>query len=142
VWRGQRGTLFATWPAPLDHDACFAEAGFRHFCDTDDAWDAEFDELLERVLTALGKCGATTAKNPSEKLARAAHDDRFEPCRIELGAPARALLCTSDGHPIVWVWLRDDSLDAWNDALGAADRPTEETSLKWDRLLPVRLDAG
>jgi hypothetical protein len=142
AWRGQKGTLFGVWPAPLDHDACFAEAGFKDFRDTDDAWEEEFEALLQRLVAAFARCGPTTSKRPAEVLARAARDDRFEPCVVELGAPPRALLSTSDGHPIVWIWLRDDAAEVWGEALGLAGLPTVETALTWQRLLPLRLDQG
>ncbi len=38
-------------------------------------------------------------------LVAAARDDNVPPCVVEIGAPVQAVVRTSDGHPLLWVWI-------------------------------------
>lgn len=50
----------------------------------------------------------------------------------------RAALFTSDGHPIVWVWLEDTLEASWPAiaAEAAGSWPSSELTLAWDPLVP------
>ena len=154
--------MIAIWPEPVDHDECFTRAGFRGFADSDETWNSQFQVLLDRVVQWLSSYGSPVVSGgevappgpvhrllgkkapvlrPSERLALVAHDDQFGPCSVRFGAPARAVACTTDGHPIVWVWLRDtdgERESAQLDAL-SKDKPLVETRLDWDPLGPPTL---
>lgn len=156
------GSLFALWPEPVGHDACFEEAGFGRFDDSDDAWDADFERLIEAVLATLGTHGDPVGPAPGERpvwtrslvdrllrrkppelhlpehLALAAGDDQFDPVLVTFGAPASAAIFVADGHPIVWVWIHEKEKGRWDEHLKsiAAGREIAQTTLTWDVLLP------
>ena len=144
---------FALWPEPVDHDRCFAEAGFSAFADTDDDWDADFDAFIERVLGVLSRCGEpeVLAGEPPvrpigwfrkeegtlrDTVACAATSDEFPPCWVGFGDPPAAHLVTSDGHPLLWIY--PGTLDV-GDVLAAAagDREVARTELDWSVLVPA-----
>ena len=50
--------LLAIWPAPVNHDVCFKEAGFSLFGDNDADWDQAAERLLARVVGILSRHGA------------------------------------------------------------------------------------
>jgi hypothetical protein len=157
------GDLFAVWPEPVDADGCFEEAGFNGFADSDESWDAEFETILQGVLATFQAHGSpiVTGDPPvlslldrldallfrkrvpelrlSQWLALVTSNDNFTPCRVDFGAPVRASVFVSDGHPIVWIWLHESVSSVWQDHLNtlAAGRNIIETTLRWDRLLPV-----
>ncbi len=158
------GALFAVWPEPVNADACFTAAGFERFDDPDDAWDAEFVSLLQRVVETFGQYGSpriigqrpvwkrslkdrllgrpTPEPALHEHLALVAGNDQLDPVRVEFSAPVRAAIFVSDGHPIVWSWLHASIIAAWQEHLLriCEDRPRAETSLTWEHLLPQRLE--
>ena len=159
---GEPGRLLALWPAPLDHDACFEQAGFDSFADTDAAWDADFAILIEDMLAILGTYGSPVvtgepiarrpfigrlvrkraAKFPlSEQLSLVAHDDQFAPCHMEFGTPVQAAVHVSDGHPILWLWLNQGVASGWPGHLNSVARGRKliETALRWSFLLPASL---
>jgi hypothetical protein len=158
-WHDQIGRLFAVWPEPVDHDACFQAAGFGRFDDTGASWDSEFRRILDGALGTLASYGAPDLGGPEaagsaslldrllrrtrpapslrERVEIAATDDNL-PCWLEHGAPPRALLLVSDGHPILWIWLATEVADDWPRHLAALAAPTEtvETTLTWEHLVP------
>lgn len=151
-WRGARGELFALWPEPVDHDVCFRDAGFTAFADTDESWDVDFSALIERLLGRFARYGASTvrgeaprqtgdASSPILRLVVAAENDGFPPCFVSFGSPLRAVVMTSAGHPILWVWLEERVASDWSEHLAALGRDHEvvETALRWEVLLPRNL---
>jgi hypothetical protein len=152
---GTTGTLFALWPEPVGHDACFQAAGFRAFEDSDAQWDAEFDRVAERLVAeltaaagapvdaapAMARAGrwpvvSERRLDPVEHLAAAAKDDQWPPCRLEFGSPVAAVITTRDGHPMFWIWLALDLAALWRESLRrvASQRLAVETSLRWSCL--------
>ena len=49
--------VVAVWPAPVDADACFRDAGFADFADSDDTWDRQWQEVIERAFRSLEPLG-------------------------------------------------------------------------------------
>ena len=49
--------VMAVWPAPMDADFCFSEAGFADFEDSDDTWDQQWREVIERAFLMLERFG-------------------------------------------------------------------------------------
>jgi hypothetical protein len=159
TFRDEPGRLFALLPSPVDHDACFERAGFSDFADSTDEWDADFRDVLDRLVGSLLSQGPVTVDgaraaepgflglrlglksppdDPAGRLVLAASDDQFGPCCAYFGAPARAAVFTDDGHSIVWVWLRENLEDQWPKVLCAAagTLPVVETKLRWEALGP------
>jgi hypothetical protein len=159
VWSGQTGRLFAVWPAPVNHDVCFKAAGFDDFADSDEAWHMQFQSALDRAVASLSSHGAAlvtrgeaaalgfidrllrkkaTAARAAKRLGLAAYDDQFGTCCVQFGTPVRAIACTTNGHPIVWIWLGDSVTDSWSATLHAfgQDRPVAEANLNWEHLGP------
>jgi hypothetical protein len=54
---GRFPQVLAIWPAPLDADACFTDAGFHDFADSDEAWDQDWRGFVARVLGQLEQFG-------------------------------------------------------------------------------------
>lgn len=146
-WAPASGRLCAIWPSPVDHDACFAAAGFSDFGDTDEAWDAEFAEVVEKTLAALGETGKpalTEGEYPLDRgrprvsfrdaLIAASRDDNFNPCVVSFGEPVVASVRTSDGHPILWIWIAAGAIDALLPRI-AASRELRQMALEWEKLL-------
>lgn len=82
--------------------------------------------------------------SPVAALKSAVHDDSaLEFASVEFGRiPGRcdAIAFASDGHPIFWIWLRDDVKEEWP-ALSqavAGNLPCTDVSIAWDSLLPPR----
>ena len=142
-----RWEQFALWPEPVDHDECFATAGFTAFADSDATWDAEFETLLSSLIESLGSHGSPhlvrgetpEGATPSvvTSLLCAATDDQFQPCIVSFGSPAQAQLKASDGHPVLWLRLMPGL--AFQPLLQAvaAGRPTKRTVLDWSALSPA-----
>src|ERR1700693_5711314 len=70
-WIEPSGTLLAIWPSPVDHDVCFANAGFSEFADSDEPYDAEWKQMLERLLDALARFGEMRLENKDRPRLRA-----------------------------------------------------------------------
>src|SRR5690349_18382755 len=70
-WRDQDGELFAIWPDPIDHDACFEAADFEGFADTGDGWDEDYQQLVERVVGTLARFGAPALVRDASPLSAA-----------------------------------------------------------------------
>lgn len=156
----QQGLLFSVWPEPIDADDCFKDAGFERFEDSDAAWDADFTDLVERAVATFGRYGMcdhreppilasvrnrwlhrTTTLGPTEHLDQVANDDRLPPCHLAFGAPPRASIFASDGHPLLWIWLHREVAGDWHAHLAAlaGSRQLIESSLQWESLLPKAL---
>ena len=130
------GRILVLWPAPVDHDECFARAGFLDFADTTDAWHAGFADLVAALCRFLGRggharlvsgdyprahgIGHTLARllghpsaiaTPENAIIAAALDDNFSPCVVHFGEPARAALRSGGGHPLLWTWSPRDGFD-------------------------------
>jgi len=157
------GWLFALWPEPINHDACFKAAGVEQFGDPDPLWDSDLQSLNERVVSTLSGHGdprvvsgdqpvkasflarllerERRALDPSEHLALVMHDDQFRPCRVDFGPTPRDAALASDGHAIVWIWLHESVAETWQQVLQelAAYRDVGPKTLKWDCLLPESL---
>lgn len=159
-WTPGSGRVLAIWPAPIDHDACFAAAGFVDFADSNPGWDAEFRDLLRSLLHFLERTGQArlqTGEYPAERgafawlahwvgppratpnlddaLLAAARDDRFPPCVVQFGDPVRASVRSSSGHPLLWVWSAPGGPDREQLLSSVAgDRPVVNTPLDWNAL--------
>jgi hypothetical protein len=135
AWCAGGGRLLAVWPAPVDHDACFLDAGFSDFADTDEEWERQVARLIDALMAGLGTCGPARMRS-GEGLLASARDDNVPACVVEFGSPAAAALRTSDGHPIFWIWLGGSTLDV--EALlrtVAFGTRLQRTSLQWDKLV-------
>jgi hypothetical protein len=158
-WRDELGVGAAMCPSPVDHDACLRSAGFADFADCDDAWHQDFTTLLDDVVSLLSRFGAAVVHglepvpaswwdrvlrrrappwSPASRLELAASDDQFGTCGVEFGDPVRAAACTSDGHPIIWAWIRAGVDGGWPAYLAplARGRPFLETALDLSTLGP------
>ena len=119
-------TSFALWPAPVNRDACFEQAGFTDFADADTAWEAKSEELLNRVLARLAQYGRHTLESAPlqhrqgllgilrnrqdlplrEQVLWPMLDDSLPECVVKFGADAE--LRTGHGHMIYWITLPTD----------------------------------
>jgi hypothetical protein len=147
AWRPSAWRLWALWPSPIDHDSCFAEAGFSDFGDSDEAWNTAFAALLEEVLICLNRYGEPRlleGEQPTERgrprrtlgdaLLAAATDDNFPACFVGFGSRTQALLRTSDGHPVLWVASSSDVLESLL-AVAASYGGARRQTLDWRKLL-------
>jgi len=77
----------------------------------------------------------------SEQVALVAGTDQVAPCQVDFGAPMRASLHVSDGHPILWIWLHEAVAGDWPDHLNTVACGTRviETTLQWEVVLPGSL---
>ena len=144
---------WALWPDPVDHDLCFAEAGFKGFADSDEQWDADFSMLIDDLMTCLSrvgdpvllsgiqpvqKIGWLRKKTASlqESIEYAATTDGLPPCCVGFGQPPGAQLIASDGHPLFWLYLRPPLIFQEVLESVAGDRKVMETDLDWSILTP------
>ena len=146
AWATPGWKLWAVWPSPIDHDGCFAAAGFRDFADSDDDWWSDFRDLVERLLDSLesDRLALVSGQYPVEHgrvrpslvdaLVAAATDDNFEPCVVGAGAPPDRALRTSDGHPIVWINQLSGDITALL-SKAARGRDCANLQLAWQHLL-------
>jgi hypothetical protein len=157
--------LLALWPAPVNPDACFEEAGFTDFGDNDDAWDAASSALIDRLLAALAAHDAPRLLSPPLRQGRNWHRRLLAALRLGAGADAALPLKTQiempmqwdslprcqiafgdrgvalhagDGHVLFWVVLPgSDVRDAAAFVcLAAGALPVVQTALHWECLLP------
>ncbi len=150
--------LLAIWPAPVNHDACFKEAGFTLFDDNGEAWEQSAEELLQGLLAALSRWGeARLASKPLRDdppwYLRPFRDgqelplvqqalwpmlsDSLPSFRAQFGRSGAALQ-TGDGHFLLWVSLPETGPDAFEFVHGLAGPwPVVETRLRWAALLPA-----
>ena len=136
AWAPGLGRVLAIWPAPIDQDACFAAAGFRDFADSNPRWDVEFTDLLRSLVHFLERTGrARATPKLFDALVAAARDDQFPPCVVQFGDPVQAIIRTSNGHPLFWVWTSGIGPErAQLLASVAGDRPVVNTRLDWNAL--------
>jgi len=136
VWAPEHGRVFVVWPAPVDHDACLAEAGFSDFADSTEHWAAEFMDLTRSLVEFLaGVVGGRAPPKLAAGLVAAARADDVPPCVVHLGTPAQAAVRTSNGHPLLWVWTGRAGVE--REALLASvarGRPVVHTTLDWKSL--------
>ncbi len=149
----------ALWPTPIDADACFEEAGFAEFADSDAEWDAGFEQLGALLVETVGRLAgpaqplppppptrawfglrrvARPAPTALEALLEAAHDDNRGRVTACFGSPARAALTTADGHPIWWLHAAPElaGLPEAVRAACAARYPVARRPLPWTTLSP------
>ena len=153
VWMKRGCELYAIWPAPVNHDACFENAGFHDFADTDDTWYAEFATILQAMIDQLETLGQSTirqgikfrrpllaqlckpAKDPAllDQLIASTFDDNFPACIITFGTPPIATLRTGEGHEIIWLMVEAHAhVDVEALAAHATEgRPLYQTNLTW-----------
>lgn len=150
--------LLAVWPAPVNHDVCFKEAGFTLFGDNDEDWDKAAEDLLRRVLDSLSRFGtekylSEPLKNnppwylrlfrPAQKLPLQQqallpmHWDSLSSCHVQFGNNGAALW-TGNGHFLLWISLPNAGPDASEFVKSIAGPwPVVETKLRWAILLPM-----
>ena len=158
-------TLHAIWPSSVDFDACFAEAGFEDFADSDSNWDANWKTLVRRVLSTLSQYGDPVIRNPVTAIIRtsiwdrirsgrlreseddltlvqqivlATTDSQFGQAVVNFGEKPDLTLICGDGHPIFWL-LEDEATDwSFTDLVDAisVDCHQQRRSLQWQHLIP------
>ena len=146
-WSPELWRVWAIWPSPVDHDLCFKAAGFDDFADTDEAWNSEFATFVGGMLGQLETAGrpklasgeypvdqGRVRQSLADALVAASRDDNFRPCTVTFGEPARALIRTSDGHPLLWIALAEGDA-AKMVAAAAGNRDVREQNLDWEKLL-------
>jgi hypothetical protein len=150
--------LLAIWPAPVNHDACFEQAGFTLFGDNDAQWDQAAEGLLRRVLEKLGRYGDPKLEsrplrnNPPwylrpfvtgrelplpEQALWPMQWDSLPDFRVRFGEKGAALR-TGSGHFLLWVTLPDAGPEAGGFVSEVAEPwAVLETKLRWTTLLPA-----
>jgi hypothetical protein len=150
--------LLAIWPAPVNHDVCFKEAGFSLFGDNDAAWDQAAERLLGRVLEILSRyghpklVGKQLRDNPPwylfpfrairelpllEQALLSMHLDSLPQFHTRFGEGGAALR-TGSGHFLLWITLPDGGEQAFDIVREAAEPwPICGTALRWAILLPT-----
>jgi hypothetical protein len=152
----QNHQLLALWPAPVNPDECFKEAGFTDFEDADAVWDGKASDLLARVVSALEAYGPAmltsmpiTSQVPwilrpfrspkplplLEQLEMPMHWDSLPSCLVTFGS-AGASLRTGNGHVLMWVTLPDSGNELGRNFATrvAGSHPLFLTPLKWEHL--------
>lgn len=82
--------------------------------------------------------------SPIAALTSAAHDDSYlEFASVEFGRSSDrcdAISFASDGHPILWIWLRGEGKEEWPalSQAAAGNLPCTDVSIAWDSLVPTR----
>ena len=141
----------------MNDDVCFREAGFTDFDDADEAWDADAEGLLDRLLAELSQYGKP--KLISEAVERAQswfrsmfrgpevfslreqimvpiQWDHLPDCVVAFGESG-CTLRTGQGHHIFWITMPLDLSDAFPVLAErvAAPHPIHHTALRWDALI-------
>lgn len=162
AWVPPGARLLALWPAPVNADACFADAGFTDFEDHDDAWDARAEALLDHVIERMARFGVPSVRPQapvppapgwqcwfarlrrprappeplplSARLAAPMREDSLPACRVDFGA-AGAGLRTGDGHWLFWIMLPSSGPEpaAFAAACGGS-HPLVHSALQWQRM--------
>lgn len=149
--------LLAIWPAPVDYDACFKEAGFTLFGDNDEEWDKAAVRLLCRVMENLSHFGvADLASEPLRSnppwYLRLLRTGRQLPLQEQALLPMQwdslpqfharfgnrgAALRTGSGHFLLWIELPEVETAPVEFVKTVAEPWTiVETKLRWNTLLP------
>ncbi len=146
--------LFALWPAPVNPDVCFSEAGFNDFGDADESWDRNADELLTRLLAELEKFGAPNlvsaplSKSPPwyqrpfakrgkiellEQIGLPIQWDQLPDCLVKFGEIS---LRTGNGHHLFWIEMPESEAASFEQIVArvAGRHPVVLTHLKWEHL--------
>jgi hypothetical protein len=83
--------------------------------------------------------------SPDAALGWGLRDDSYlEFASVEFGRdaklPSPALMFTSDGHPIIWIWLDDDVAPSWSEIVEETrgGLPCSALDIAWERLLPEK----
>lgn len=165
AWGSAESALLAILPAPHSPDECLRVAGFAELAELDDAWDAEWREIVERTVGWLEAYGSSRMPQPVEvrevqsrslldrllgrtpskpvdlsvvdQVILLTEDDQSSPAVVEFGEPTTASLRACDGHAILWISTSPEAdLDRHAMLAGiAGDRPIEKIDLAWDRLI-------
>jgi hypothetical protein len=148
--------LFALWPSPVDHDACFREAGFTDLGDTDEYWDANADGLLTCLLEALSRYGSShLMSKPVEKyqswytrlfskgevfdlrgqILLPIQRDELPDCVVGFGE-SDVSLRTGGGHHLFWITMPNSEAASFPKLVQqvAASHPVARTELRWECL--------
>lgn len=150
--------LLAVWPAPVNHDACFAEAGFTEFGDNEPDWHGAAEGVLFRVIQELEAYGEASLvstplftsvpwyyrrfKTPIQlsllqQAVQPMHWDSLPQFHARFGSGSVALR-TGNGHFLFWLTLPAAS-QAEVEALvsrAALSWPVANTTLDFAGLLP------
>ena len=149
--------LFALWPAPMNDDVCFRDAGFTDFGDADEAWDANAEGLLSRLLAEMSMHGeprlvSAALEQPQpwfrslfrkpdvfslrDQISLPIQWDQLPDCVVEFGE-AGVSLRTGQGHHIFWITLPRRLRDAFPALVHtvAGPHPVLKTDLRWDKLV-------
>ena len=152
---GDARVLLAIWPAPVNHDAGFAAAGFTDFGVGDAGWERNVSMSVGRLLTALQAHGpARLVSVPqkrswpmflrlfiseqelplSEQVKAPMFSDAMPGCEVQFGS-AGVSLRTGAGHALWWVELPAGADAGEFVSEIAAGLPVVRTSLAWEHLV-------
>ena len=149
--------LVALWPAPVNNDKCFQEAGFAEFADADEEWEKNAEGVTTRLLADLSVHGtAHLLSKPFEKprpwyrrmfskpefydmrehLELSLRHDNVPDCVIGFG-DSGALLRTGKGHHIYWITLPQRAGALFGEVVPriAGPHPVKKTDLTWESLI-------
>ena len=149
-------TLFALWPAPVNHDVCFRNTGFTDFGDANEAWDADAEGLLNRLLKEMSTYGEPrlasaamvqarswfrslfrkpTALSLLDQITLPIQWDHLPDCVVEFGESGVSLR-TGRGHHIFWIRIPSESNGAFHVLVQkvAGFHPLFQTELRWEAL--------
>jgi len=152
---GDARVLLAIWPAPVNHDAGFAAAGFTDFGVGDAGWERNVSMSVGRLLTAMQAHGPVRLVSApqqrswpmflrlfiseqelplSEQVRVPMFSDSVPACEVQFG-DAGVSLRTVGGHALWWVELPAGANVAAFVSGIAAGLPVVRTSLAWEHLL-------
>jgi hypothetical protein len=150
---------YALWPAPVNDDACFAQAGYGNFQSDDDRytesyWDAQAEILQQRLIAEFSRFGQPALLNEPlrgkrsmlrfwkqckplpliEQLYWPIMYDSLPEASIRFGDVAE--LRAGSGHEMYWIGLRADSQMSFDTLLAEIARgwPVERVQLDWSML--------
>ena len=164
----KNSTLHVIWPSTVDSDACFADAGFTEFADSDSDWDANWQTLIERVVSTLSKYGDPIIENPQTAVVQTSLLDRIRAVRIRdpeveltlieqlvlattvkgfgqavvnFGSEHSLTLVCGDDHPLLWVFVRDASDCSFTTLVDtiSVDCQQQRLGLDWQHLIPSQV---
>ncbi len=152
---GDTRQLLAIWPAPVNADVCFEQAGFTEFGDQDTTWERNTSLTVDRVLAVLSAHGpAMLTSVPlrrhfplylrlfiserdlplSEQVKAPMFSDSVPQCVVQFG-DAGVSLRTGAGHALWWVELPVSADAAAFVARVSGGLPMVRTTLRWEHLL-------